>query len=122
MIPSLIIAIAVAAVCGFLCLALYRLAEAIRNYRPAVGSMRRVAAPAVAPQTGAELEKEVADLTPHPCPHCGAPMMPAAKMCENCGYTAPINFRTARTGWPSKRRQLENENNPPTLPKKQRSL
>jgi hypothetical protein len=123
MIPQLIVAVALAAMCGFFSLLLYRLSEAVRNYRPPVGSMRRrVPSAAVEPQSLEQLKEEVEKLKPVECKQCGTPVMPDSKMCSVCGYAPPINFRTARVGWPSQKRQLESQENPPTLPRKQRSL
>lgn len=124
MIPQLIIAFAIAAVCGFLCLTLYRAAEFIRNYRVPGGRRvpaRPVAAPAE-PPTVEEFKEQVKNLEPFECSQCGTMLMPDAKMCTNCGYAPPINFRTARKSFTSIRRQLENQENPPTLPRKHKTL
>lgn len=122
MIAQLIIALAIAAVCGFFCLLIWRVAEAVRHYRPPVARGRVAARPAPAePQSAEQLQEDVAKLQPVECAQCGTVMMPESKICTNCGYAPPINFRTARVGWPSKRRQLESQENPPTLPRKQKS-
>lgn len=121
MFPNLLIALAVMVVCGFLCLVLWSLKQRIDSYQPPA-PRRIVKRPAAAtPQSIEEFKEDIAERTAKECAQCGTSMMPDAKICANCGYAPPINFRTARTSWPNRRRQLENAENPPNLPRKQRS-
>lgn len=121
LIGSIFVSLGIAAVCAFLCLVLYRLSEAVRNYRPSSSSRPIRRAVPLAPQTPEEFTEEVKKLTPVECRQCGAPHMPDAPICENCGYAPPISLRTGRRGFTTIRRQLENEQNPPNLPSKRKT-
>lgn len=118
MLPNLLIALAVMVVCGFLCYVLWKVAQRVDNYQPV--PRRVVKRTAAAPQTAEEFKREVDDHVAKECAQCGTVIPPGAKICATCGYAPPINFRTARTGWPAQRRQLENPANPPKLPEKKR--